>query len=229
MFRDESSKVIQKAHAQWGVGDVPPDTPQLQAASKSVASSSSSSVSSASSASSSSSSSSIAPWATSPKSAATHRLLPPTPPSPASSQFSSFQPSSAIALPPAVVWPPRLPSPVDPSLEELGVQFYINRYLIGHPDEPRTAGDLVDLEWLWDPSLQDVMTAVGLASLSNLRGDKNLMTTARQRYGQALRRTGQVIQTPVTPSFEVTMRGVVMLAMFEVRAIHRLSHSMLHC
>ncbi|KAK7403612.1 hypothetical protein QQX98_010624 [Neonectria punicea] len=225
MFRDESSKVIQKAHAQWGVGDAPlPDNPQLQTASKSIvpSSSSSSSSSSASSASSASSSSSTAPWAASPTSVVTHRLLPPTPPSPASSQFSSSQPSSSTVLPPAVVWPLRLPSPVDPSLEEQGVQFYINRYLIGHPDEPRTASDLAALEWLWDPSLQDVMTAVGLASLSNLRGDKSLMTTARQRYGQALRQTGQVIQTSVTPSFEVTMRGVVMLAMFElVKGTHQ--------
>lgn len=60
------------------------------------------------------------------------------------------------------------------------------------------------------------MTAVGLASLSNLRGDKTLMTTARQKYVKALRQTGQLIQTSVVPDFEVTMRGVVMLAMFEV-------------
>lgn len=63
------------------------------------------------------------------------------------------------------------------------------------------------------------MAAVGLASLSNLRGDHNLMTTARQRYGMALKQTGRLIQTSVTPDFEVTMRSVVMLAMFEVCAL----------
>lgn len=42
------------------------------------------------------------------------------------------------------------------------------------------------------------------------------MTTARQRYVRALRQTGQIIQTSAVPDFEVTMRGVVMLAMFEV-------------
>ncbi|KAL2680750.1 hypothetical protein Neosp_008353 [[Neocosmospora] mangrovei] len=118
--------------------------------------------------------------------------------------------------PVAIVPPPRLPTPVDPSLEEQGVQFYINRYLIGHPDEPKTPGDLSSTEWLWDPAVQDVMAAVGLASLSNLRGDQNLMTTARQRYGMALKQTGRLIQTSVTPDFEVTMRSVVMLAMFEL-------------
>lgn len=115
--------------------------------------------------------------------------------------------------------PLRLPTPVDPSLEEQGVQFYINRYLIGHPDEPKTAGDLSSTDWLWDPAVQDVMAAVGLASLSNLRGDHNLMTTARQRYVMALRQTGRLVQTSVTPDFEVTMRSVVMLAMFEVCAL----------
>lgn len=210
MFRDESSKVIQKAHAQWGVGDVPPDTPQPQTASKFLASSSASS-----------SSSSTASWSTSPLAVDSHRPLPPTPPSPASSQLSS-KPSSAIVVPPVAAWPPRLSTPVDPSIEEQGVQFFINRYLIGHPDEPKTASDLASTEWLWDPSLQDVMTAVGLASLSNLRRDRGLMTTARQKYGQALRRTGQAIQTSVAPSFEVTMRGVTMLAMFElVKGTHQ--------
>jgi hypothetical protein len=215
MFRDESSKVIQKAHAQWGVDDASPDTPQSQTSAQLLSSFSASSASSTSSTSSSSSTSSTTSWSTSPLSVAGHRASPLTPPSPASSQ-----PPSLAVVPATAVWPPRLPSPVDPSLEEQGVQFYINRYLIGHPDEPRSAGDLTSTEWLWDPSLQDIMTAVGLASLSNLRGDKALMSTARQRYVKALRQTGQLIQTTAVPDFEVTMRGVVMLAMFEVCVCH---------
>jgi hypothetical protein len=64
------------------------------------------------------------------------------------------------------------------------------------------------------------MTAVGLASLSNLKSDPNMMTIARQKYGMALRQTRHLIQTSEMPDFEVTMRSVVMLAMFEVCALN---------
>jgi hypothetical protein len=67
--------------------------------------------------------------------------------------------------------------------------------------------------------VQDIMAAVGLASLSNLRGDTSMMTMARQKYGLALRQTGRLIQASSMPDFEVTMRSVVMLAMFEVCAL----------
>ncbi|RMJ09499.1 hypothetical protein BHE90_011728 [Fusarium euwallaceae] len=235
MFRDESSKVMQKAHAQWGVGESGSEMASQASSSSSASSSASNSASAASSVPTlscststnttlapysapssaiSSSASSATYWSsTSPSSLVSHQTSPPTPPSPTSYHQTS---SASAAQLVAIVPPPRLPTPVDPSLEEQGVQFYINRYLIGHPDEPKTPGDLSSTEWLWDPAVQDVMAAVGLASLSNLRGDNNLMTTARQRYGMALRQTGRLIQTSVTPDFEVTMRSVVMLAMFEL-------------
>ncbi|CAM1502815.1 Fc.00g075910.m01.CDS01 [Cosmosporella sp. VM-42] len=201
MFRDESSKVIQKAHAQWGVGDAP-ETPYPQSTSSSYTT-----------ASSLSTSSSIASWSNSPFSAASQRPSPPSPPSPPSSHRSS--PSYTAAWP-AVQFPTRLPSPIDPSLEDQGVQFYVNRYLIGHPDEPKTIRDLSDAQWMASPALQDIMTAVGLASISNLRDDPKLMVSARQKYGSALRRTGELIKTSAMPSFDVTMRAIVMLAMFEL-------------
>ncbi|KAM5345550.1 hypothetical protein ACJ41O_011411 [Fusarium nematophilum] len=246
MFRDESSKVIQKAHAQWGVGESSSEPLPSHPSSSSIASSASSNASTSASGASSASTfssfssassssfaassaiSSFAPsnncWSTSPVSFISHQTSPPTPPSPAS------LPSSSSAAKSIAARPPRLPTPVDPSLEEQGVQFYVNRYLIGHPDEPRSPGDLPSTEWLWDPAVQDVMTAVGLASLSNLRSDHNLMTMARQKYGLALRQTGRLIQTSVAPDFEVTMRSVVMLAMFElVKGAHQgIAHGHAH-
>ncbi|KAF4984386.1 hypothetical protein FZEAL_430 [Fusarium zealandicum] len=256
MFRDESSKVIQKAHAQWGVGDPGYEAASSQPSSSSFASSASSSSSNFASAgssgssgssgsTSSSSNSSIAAssapssavsfsasskpyWPTSPTTFVSYQASPLTPPSPASfdSAASSASPEQTIT----VLHPPRLPTPVDPSLEDQGVQFYVNRYLIGHPDEPKNTGDLSSTEWLWDPAVQDVMTAVGLASLANLRGDPSLMTTARQRYGLALRQTGRLIQTSVAPDFDVTLRSVVMLAMFElVKGSHQgIAHGHAH-
>jgi hypothetical protein len=225
MFRDESSKVIQKAHAQWGVGDSASGGLSTQTSSSSLASSYASNASTHSSSSSSSSSASLhahsassvtVGWPTSPDSTPSRQALPPTPSSPSSSS-SIISKSSATNTALAVfAQPTRLPTPIDSSIEDQGIQFYVNRYLIGHPDEPRHPGDLTNTEWLWDPAVQDIMAAVGLASLSNLRGDSRMMTTARQKYGLALRQTGRLIQTSSMPDFEVTMRSVVMLAMFEL-------------
>ncbi|CAF3508594.1 unnamed protein product [Fusarium graminearum] len=227
MFRDESSKVIQKAHAQWGVGESASEGLSTQTSSSSLASSYASNASTHSSSSSSASlhthsaSSFTTGWPTSPDSTLNHQTLPPTPSSPSSSSSSSIisKSSAVITTRPVYTQPPRLPTPIDTSIEDQGIQFYVNRYLIGHPDEPRHPGDLTNTEWLWDPAVQDIMAAVGLASLSNLKGDSSMMTVARQKYGLALRQTGRLIQTSSMPDFEVTMRSVVMLAMFEVCAL----------
>ncbi|KAF4456934.1 hypothetical protein F53441_1058 [Fusarium austroafricanum] len=229
MFRDESSKVIQKAHAQWGVGEsseglsTQTSSSSLSSSYSSNASTQASSVSASSSLTSqhsysgptsvvSSNKSFKDGWPTSPASTASQQTSSPTPPSPAPSSYHH----TSSKTQPILIQPSRLPTPIDSTLEEQGVQFYVNRYLIGHPDEPRSPGDLPNTEWLWDPAVQDVMAAVGLASLSNLKGDPNMMTIARQKYGMALRQTGRLVQTSSMPDFEVTMRSVVMLAMFEV-------------
>lgn len=190
---------MQKAHAQWGMSESQVVSPSLGGASYA-----------------SSMASSPVPSSTSPLSPSSCRQSPQTPASPVLSDPSSFISSSSNTTSSAVAVQPSLCKPLGPNHEEQGVQFYINRYLIGHPDEPKTAGDLSSTQWLWSPALQDIMAAVGLAGLSNLKSDRNLMTVARQRYGKALRQTGQLIQASKTPDFEVAMRAVVTLAMFEV-------------
>jgi hypothetical protein len=113
---------------------------------------------------------------------------------------------------------PSISANIGPTLDEQATSFYINRYVIGHPDEPRTAEELIDVPWIWSPILKDAMVALGLAGLSNLRGDTELMTTARGRYGQALRQAGALMTSNVTPSHEA-MRLIVMLALFEVSTV----------
>ncbi|KAK7208672.1 hypothetical protein V2G26_015850 [Clonostachys chloroleuca] len=184
MFRDESSKVIQKAHAQWGVDDVPE--------------------------------------------ASGSTLTEPTSSKPPASTLPHDQISAASTLPSppsshagfSTDLAPYLHGGVHPSIgesyEDQGFRFYINRYLIGHPDEPRTAAELSMGGWHWDPALRDIFTAVGLAGLSNLKGDLELMSTARRQYGSALRTAGQLIQSKQQPSVDVTSRLVVLLALFEL-------------
>jgi hypothetical protein len=195
MFRDESSKVIQKAHAQWGVGEgSPPETSPIATGSGS----------------------SFANVSTSPVSLVTRRGTTPSEafPSPPSSQADSLLPS--LQKPQdygAMV------SQLVPTIEDQAFQFYVNRYLVGHPDEPKSMDELqASCQWLWDPAVKDINTAVGLASLSNLRNDAELMTAARQRYGKALRVAGQLVRLNAAPSIDITSRLVVMLALFEVSA-----------
>lgn len=111
--------------------------------------------------------------------------------------------------------PPTISASLSQNLDEQATNFYINRYIIGHPDEPRTAQDLSNVPWIWSPILSDAMVAVGLAGISNLNGDAELMTTAQARYGQALRQAGLLLGSNAAPSHEA-MRLIVMLALFEV-------------
>jgi hypothetical protein len=105
---------------------------------------------------------------------------------------------------------------VTPTFDQQGVDFYINQYVIGHPDEPKIPKDIsVDAPWVGHPALQDIMAATGLAGLANLTSNKDMMTVARQKYGNALRGTGQLVQGVNTHPL-IIMRGVVMLALFEV-------------
>ncbi|OLN81620.1 White-opaque regulator 1-like protein 2 [Colletotrichum chlorophyti] len=212
MFRDESTKVIKKAHAQWGVSEGPENGSKR------------------SNASTASSPLSLSP-AHSRKSTPNHsRTTSQSDVSPASrsasfsaspsSSYKHAESASPTALPVIKQEFSREMTPpnwhIGPTLEEQGIQFYVNRYLLGHPDEPKSGKDLATEPWIWHPALQDVMSAVGLAGLYNLTGKAEMMATAREKYGSALRQTGQLIQPPHTPSIDVTMRSVVALAMFEV-------------
>jgi hypothetical protein len=106
-----------------------------------------------------------------------------------------------------------------PNFHDQGVQFYINRYIMGHNDQPHTPTDPRTGWWIWAPPLQDAMAAVGLAGLANLRNsDIQLATSARQRYTAALSRTGRMIQKNDPSESWVTTRLVVLLAMYEVVA-----------
>ncbi|KAJ2897987.1 hypothetical protein MKZ38_004255 [Zalerion maritima] len=245
MFRDESSKVIQKAHAQWGVADSPgsssqaPQKQELMSTSLLPASSSSlgrASISSGSSPASRPSFSSYSPRSTICTEYDAECPAQPTASSrtPYSSGFAKRQHgSSSMAL-----GPPRLPQPqplwmpltVGPTMEEQGVQFYTNHYLLGHPDEPPTMSEIKDLNSLFHPALQDVIAAVGLAGLSNLNGDSEMNDMSRRKYISALNHTGKLItKAPSAASprdLDNILKTVVMMALFEVvKGTHHSAHS----
>ncbi|OTB04923.1 hypothetical protein M426DRAFT_57617 [Hypoxylon sp. CI-4A] len=180
MFRDESSKVIQKAHAQWGSSGGPDGV-----AGPSSAASSSSAASTWSNESPSPNSSSDSPPASTP--IQSHHQLVPT----------------------------KVPKKVFLNMEQQGMQFYINRYLMNHPDSPRT-GDQVAEYFASASVAQNVMLAVGLAGMSNLLGDKNMNLLSQTKYVEALKQTGQLIASNNPAGLIARLRSVVTLALFEV-------------
>ncbi|KAK3692946.1 hypothetical protein B0T22DRAFT_367393 [Podospora appendiculata] len=166
MFRDESAKVIQKAHALWGVPE----------------------------ASGSGSGSDSSPVSTSPASPTHSR-------------------SSVDERP---RWKAQVPKEIYATKADQAVRFFIEHYLIGHPDEPKAGGELKGVKWLHSPTIRHSMAAVGLASLGNLRGDKDLHTLARQNYGLALQNMASSIKDMQAADLDVSIRTVVMLALYEV-------------
>ncbi|KAI1738420.1 hypothetical protein F4680DRAFT_190118 [Xylaria scruposa] len=182
LFRDESSKVIQRAHAQWGTGNPgsPPDG------------------SSESSSPSSGSVISISPSRRIPRATTGSVSVPPT----ATAQ-------EIIAS--------RIPRKVEPNLDQRGLKFYVERYLLNHPDSPRTP-ELMDLYFGNDETIRNVMIAVGLAGMSNLLGNKSMNLVARSKYVTALKQTGQLIASASRDPRTIVkpLRAIVTLALFEV-------------
>lgn len=214
MFRDESSKVMQKAHAQWGTQESPDasstttfisfNSPQSQSVSL--------------------------PSPDRPRSEPQPAKEKPAQPAAVHVQLTSGPALSARrastadrhlskgteAAAPALA---KIPSILHTPIEDRGVQFYVNRYLIGHPDEVQSQEDLESPanSWIWHPDLQDIMSAIGMAALANLSADVDMMNVARQKYGKALHCTGRLIlqKSPTEDNF-VSTRSVILLAMFEV-------------
>ncbi|KXJ97716.1 hypothetical protein Micbo1qcDRAFT_230297 [Microdochium bolleyi] len=180
MFRDESSKVIQKAHAQWGGSPLE----------SSPASSSSSSSSGSSS-----------------------------PPAAIENDTPTFEITPANGLVARHdLRPLAVDKSISPNLDERGLQFYITRYLMNHPDAPvGPDGSVIYIPQ--NDVVQNVMIAVGLAGLGNLGSDKQLTTLSRQRYTMSLRETSSLItSTPRTDAATVgsVIRSIVTLALYEV-------------
>ncbi|KAI0455377.1 hypothetical protein F5B21DRAFT_195438 [Xylaria acuta] len=182
LFRDESSKVIQKAHAQWGTGT--PGSPTNGG--------------------SESSSQSRGPATSIPSS---HRI--------------PYAPAGPVSLEPTVaardIIASRIPRRVDSNLDQRALKFFVERYLLNHPDSPQTP-ELMELYFGNDDAIRNVMIAVGLAGMSNLLGNKSMNLAARSKYVTALKQTGQLIASASRDPRTVVkpLRSIVTLALFEV-------------
>ncbi|KAI0538489.1 hypothetical protein GGR58DRAFT_468002 [Xylaria digitata] len=170
MFRDESSKVIQKAHAQWGTDGSPESSFQSDNS-----------------------------------------------PGPTNTVLSDHRLAYTPAVATREIVASKIPRRVEPTLGQRGLKFYVERYLLNHPDSPRTP-ELMELYFGNEDAMRNVMIAVGLAGMSNLLGDKSMSLVARSKYVTALKQTGQLIASASRDYGTIVkpLRSIVTLALFEV-------------
>ncbi|KAK8003151.1 hypothetical protein PG989_002870 [Apiospora arundinis] len=188
MFRDETSKVVQKSHASWGTTS--PDQAHQPSSASSVTNS-------------------YSPWSSSSPSSTTSSDIPSPVSRRASTAVAALRNRQAVA--------PGICMTVEPTIEQKGYRFFLDRYLMGQPDAPQNSEQLAAYASGPD-ALQNVMVAVGLAGLSNTQGDRAMNVLSRQKYTDALRQTSQLIAAkPSQPGAVMfPVRAVITLALFEI-------------
>ena len=73
------------------------------------------------------------------------------------------------------------------------------------------------MRWVHSSLTRNIMAAVGLAGLSNLTGDKGANTLAKHHYGLALQDIASTVRSLSSEvDLDITMRAVVMMAIYEV-------------
>lgn len=203
MFRDESSKVIQRARAQCGgrpADGIVEDNPALTGSSHASQSPQTKLAVL-----------SLVSYASSSASSASQPLSRDVTPLAAKTKPPPWQGRGGASVPTCNV-----PRPINPTLQQQGVRFYIEHYVLGHPGEPKTFADLSDRHWIFQPSMQNLMAAVGLASLSNLNGRQAMKRAAREQYGVVLGNIQRSLQAVKGSNIELALKTVVTLALFEV-------------
>ncbi|KAH8200239.1 hypothetical protein TruAng_005575 [Truncatella angustata] len=106
---------------------------------------------------------------------------------------------------------------VEPTIDQRGLQFFVDQYLMKTPDAPSLGRHLAVYSGSSE-AMQTIMIAVGLAGLSHKQGDRAMNLVARQKYTTAMKQTRQLIATGPNDAVSVMapLRAVVSLAMFEV-------------
>lgn len=109
------------------------------------------------------------------------------------------------------------------TVEDPGINFFFHHYMtaasptsIGQPD--------IFSSQIWRGVSQhkpflDAISCVGLAGLSNVKNDQQLMEMARVKYVVTLRRVMTSLQVLGSADMGYTVKAVMLLALFEVRIL----------
>jgi hypothetical protein len=106
------------------------------------------------------------------------------------------------------------------SAEDPGINFFFHQYMTVSSPASIGPADFFSSQ-LWRGVSQhkpflDAISCVGLAGLSNVKNDKQMMQIARLKYAMTLRRVMASLQVPESADMGYTFKAVMMLALFEV-------------
>lgn len=98
---------------------------------------------------------------------------------------------------------------------EVAAVFYFRNFTIQDPPLSGATSRGTILKLLDSPTALVVIEAIGLAAISNIRGDQRLLQQARARYSQALRGTNAALDDPAQAACDATAMAVLLLSQFE--------------
>lgn len=106
------------------------------------------------------------------------------------------------------------------SVDDPGINFFFHRYMTVSSPSSIERPDIFSSQ-LWRGVTQhkpflDAVSCVGLAGLSNVKNDQQLMRMARLKYAVTLRRVMTSLQVLESADMGYTLKAVMMLALFEV-------------
>jgi len=109
------------------------------------------------------------------------------------------------------------------STADPGINFFFHQYMTA--PSPASIGPLdIFSSQIWRGVSQhkpflDAISCVGLAGLSNVKNDKQMMQMARLKYAATLRRVMTSLQVPESADLGYTLKAVMLLALFEVNMV----------
>lgn len=107
------------------------------------------------------------------------------------------------------------------SIDEEAICFFVERLsVISHGHSNLGGRGTVELCKVAHSNgmVMNAVACVGLAALSNVKGDPRTMVVARTKYATVLRETITAIQNPTPGNIENIMKCIGLLAVFDVSA-----------
>jgi len=141
------------------------------------------------------------------------------------SRVETHAPTPSSILSELQIWsnPPSpltaIPRSISICKQDPGVNFFFHHYMT--VPSPASIGQTdIFSSQLWRGVSQtkpflDAISCVGLAGLSNVNNDPEMMMVARQKYAITLRRVMSALQVPGSADMGYTLKAVMMLALFE--------------
>lgn len=138
--------------------------------------------------------------------------------------LDSSEKNAIVAKVSPAVYDELIPRRLGLSVEDQGSSFFFYNFVI--EDSPFPASYSAFMPTLYNNvtalgpganPLPGIITAIGMAGISNLQGSAAAMVATRQKYTKVLHTLNSALQDPRTATDDSTLMAVILLGLFEVR------------